>query len=78
MEELLNYLLPAIVPDPHQVKITVTQEEDQVIINLQAPPEQMGYLIGKHGRMVSALRQLAKLKSHLENKQILLQVNELA
>ena len=76
MRELLEFLLPAIVPHPEQVKIDVVEEENQIIVTLSASPDQMGYLIGKHGRMISALRQLAKLKSHLANQQILLQVNE--
>ncbi|MCA1705521.1 MAG: KH domain-containing protein [Actinobacteria bacterium] len=58
---LLEYVVPWLVDNPEAIEITeVEGERDATILELAVDPEDVGKVIGKRGRIIRALRTLAK------------------
>ena len=61
MEELIKYILNQIVDHPGDFKIESSQNEEMVTITAKLNPEDMGKVIGKGGKTISAIRSLVKI-----------------
>ena len=61
MKQLLEYIVPNIVNHPEAVEIQETQEGEVTIYLIKVDPEDMGRVIGKAGKVIKAIRQLAKI-----------------
>jgi uncharacterized protein len=61
MEELLAYLARELVDDPDQVRVErVEVGPSEVRLELYVAPDDLGKVIGKHGRVARALRTVVK------------------
>ena len=60
MQELVEYLVKALVEDPEQVEVREVKGERTVIYEVKVAPEDTGRVIGKEGRIAQALRTLVK------------------
>lgn len=60
MEELVQYIVKALVKNPEQVQINRKPAEDGYIIEVRVHPDDMGRIIGKQGRIARALRTVVK------------------
>jgi predicted RNA-binding protein YlqC (UPF0109 family) len=79
MLELVKYLVTALVDNPDQVKLTEsTDETNTTIISLQVAPQDMGRVIGKNGKIISAIRELAKVKAIKQGKKVRLILQEVS
>ena len=59
--ELLEYVVPWLVDNPDAIEIAeVEGERDATILELTVDPDDVGKVIGKRGRIIRALRTLAK------------------
>ena len=59
--ELLEYVVPWLVDNPEAIVIEeVEGERDATVLELTVDPEDVGKVIGKRGRIIRALRTLAK------------------
>ena len=59
--ELLEYTVPWLVEHPDEVEITELEgEHGGLILELSVHPDDVGKVIGKRGRIIRALRILAK------------------
>ena len=59
--QLLEYVVPWLVDNPDAIQITETEgERDTTILELAVDPDDVGKVIGKRGRIIRALRTLAK------------------
>jgi len=75
VEELLAYLARALVDDPDGVSVDSFEEEDgTVVLELHAPPDEAGRLIGRRGRTISALRTVVKASAVRHDKRVLVDV----
>jgi predicted RNA-binding protein YlqC (UPF0109 family) len=75
MEELLAYLARALVDDPDGVSVDSFGEEDgTIVLELHAPPDEAGRLIGRRGRTISALRTVVKASATRHDKRVLVDV----
>ena len=63
MEELFEYLAHELVDNPDQVEITAVRSGPRVTYEIRVADEDLGKVIGKHGRIAIALRTLAKAGS---------------
>ena len=64
MVELIKYLVTNIVDHPDEVMIEETIDSDGTsIITINVHQEDMGKVIGKGGKIISAIRELAKVKA---------------
>ncbi len=75
MEELLGYLARALVDDPDGISVDSFEEEDgTVVLELHAPPDEAGRLIGRGGRTISALRTVVKASATRADKRVMIDV----
>jgi len=58
MKELIEYIVKSLVDQPAAVKVTEVEGERTLIIELSVAKEDMGRVIGKQGRTVTAMRTL--------------------
>ena len=57
---LVRYLVESLVEHPEAVKITRSQDEDLVRYEVELDPEDVGKVIGRGGRIIKAIRTLAR------------------
>jgi predicted RNA-binding protein YlqC (UPF0109 family) len=57
---VVEHVARALVEDPDGVDIEVREGRDQVTLMIHASPGDMGRLIGKRGRVIQSVRQLAR------------------
>ncbi|PIS12508.1 RNA-binding protein [candidate division WWE3 bacterium CG09_land_8_20_14_0_10_47_33] len=77
MKELLKYLVKELVSKPKEVKITESQEEDGTVhLTLSVAPEDMGTVIGKDGKTITAIRSLVKTAAVKAGKKVFLELEE--
>ena len=71
MEDLILYIVKALVKNPDQVTVTEGEEQDGVITyNLTVAEEDKGYVIGKQGKVAKAIRAIVKTAAIKENKKV--------
>jgi predicted RNA-binding protein YlqC (UPF0109 family) len=67
LEETVNYLIKSILPQSDQVQINLSTASALTLITVTAPPETIGQIIGKQGRIIKAIRTALNL-SHPKQK----------
>ena len=76
MQELIEYIAKSLVDDPTQVEVTQYRRGAQVLLNLRVAKEDMGRIIGKGGRVASAMRTLLRVAAAQEGKRATLDIVE--
>lgn len=71
MEELILYIVKALVKNPDQVSVALGEEQDGVTTyNLTVAEEDKGYVIGKQGKVAKAIRAIVKTAAIKDNKKV--------
>lgn len=76
MQELITFIAKSLVDAPEAVKVTVTEEDDTVIIDLAVEKDDLGKVIGKQGRTARAMRSLLSAAAGKEDKKSRLNILE--
>jgi predicted RNA-binding protein YlqC (UPF0109 family) len=76
MKTLLEYLTKLIVKNPAQVGVVEEPTPEWTVLHLTVAPSDMGLVIGKGGKIISALRNLVRVKAIKEGKRVHLQLVE--
>ena len=58
MKEMLETIIKTIVDSPDKVKIDIVETENTNIYELHVAEGEVGMVIGKHGKNISAIRTL--------------------
>lgn len=76
MEEknLVEYLVKALVDNPDSVNIKVIEGEKSTILELRVLEEDIGKVIGKHGRIAKAIRTILSAAATKSGKRIVLEI----
>lgn len=61
MKQLLDYIIPNIVNHPEDVVITEETTAEGTSLSIDVNPEDMGRIIGKEGKVIKAIRQIARV-----------------
>jgi len=67
MKNLLEFILNHLVDHPEDVRIEETESEEGFTYTIFVNPEDMGRVIGKNGRIIQSIRNLAKVRAVKEN-----------
>lgn len=71
MEDLILYIVKALVKNPDAVTVAPGEEQDGIITyNLTVAEEDKGYVIGKQGKVAKAIRAIVKTAAMKENKKV--------
>lgn len=77
LKELLEYIVKEIVSNPKEVKVEETAEEDGTAhLSFSVNPDDMGLVIGKQGRTISAIRSLVKTAAAKAGQRVFLELLE--
>lgn len=70
MKELVETLVKALVKNPDAVTVTILQKGSLEIYQVHVPPEDMGKVIGRKGRIANAIRTVVKAGALRENRKV--------
>ncbi len=75
MVELLEFLARALVDDPEAVSVEQFEEDDGTLVfELIVAEDDVGQVIGRGGRTIGALRQLARAAAVKQGRRVLIDV----
>ena len=60
MKELLLYVAKNLVDQPDAVRVTQTESEEGIQLELHVASEDMGKVIGRQGRIAKEIRSIVK------------------
>lgn len=70
MKDLLIYIAKSLVENPDAVNVTEIQKDDGLVLELRVAPEDMGKVIGKHGRIAKEIRTIIKAAALRDNVKV--------
>lgn len=70
LQETLADIARAIVDSPDEVKVTQEEDEKTVTLTLTVAPDDMGMVIGRHGKIAKAIRSVMKAASVNSGKKV--------
>lgn len=76
MLELVKYIAQSLVDKPDEVKVTQSENEKSIIIELSVDPDDMGKVIGKQGRIAKAIRTVVKAATTRSKKKYVVEIVE--
>ncbi len=76
MEEFVEYVAKALVDHPEDVDVTTVDGERATVIELRVHPDDLGHVIGKHGRTVKSMRALLSVAATKANCHVVLEIVE--
>ncbi len=74
MVELVEIIAKSLVDNKDEVRVTSSIEEQTTIVQLKVAPEDMGKVIGKHGRIAKALRTVVKAAATKANEKVVVEI----
>ncbi len=75
LKDVLTDMAKAIVEDPNSVSVTETESENgEVLLTLSVAPDDMGKVIGRHGRIAKALRTVMKAAATAVDKKVTVEI----
>lgn len=74
IKSAVEYIIKAIVTDSDNIEITTREENQLLIIDISAPSEVIGQIIGKDGKIIKSIRTLLNLA--FPDTRYLLQIKE--
>lgn len=76
MLELVKYIAQSLVDKPEEVKVTQSENDKSIIIELSVAPDDMGKVIGKQGRIAKAIRTVVKAATTRSKKKYIVEIVE--
>jgi predicted RNA-binding protein YlqC (UPF0109 family) len=76
MKEFLEFLIKGICEKPEEVEVKEVTDEGVFIYEVKVADEDMGVVIGKSGKTIRSLRNLAKAKAIKDNVRIQIVLEE--
>ena len=74
LQETLFDIAKAIVDSPDEVTVAVAEDEKTVTLTLSVAPDDMGMVIGRHGKIAKAIRTVIKAASVNTGKKVIVDI----
>lgn len=71
---MIEFIAKSLVNDPTEVRVEEQDRREHVIIELSVAKEDMGRVIGRHGRIANAMRSLLRASASREDKRASLDI----
>jgi len=76
MKDLVRYIAQALVDNPDDVVVGEVEGEQTSVIELRVAKEDLGKIIGKHGRTAQSIRTILSAASAKHKKRAVLEIVE--
>jgi predicted RNA-binding protein YlqC (UPF0109 family) len=76
MKDLVKYIAQALVDNPDAVAVSEIEGEQTSVIELRVAKEDLGKIIGKHGRTAQSIRTILSAASAKNKKRAVLEIVE--
>ena len=76
MNELVENITRGLVKNPDAVSVNVVHKGSLEVYQIRVAPEDMGKVIGRKGRIASAIRTVAKAGALRENRKVAVDILE--
>jgi predicted RNA-binding protein YlqC (UPF0109 family) len=73
-KDLVEYIVKSLVDDVSQVQLNVIEGEKSTILELRVAPDDIGKVIGKHGRIAKAIRTVLQAATAKSGKRAALEI----
>jgi len=72
--DLVEYIAKSLVDDPSGVTVNVIEQDKSTILELRVASDDIGKVIGKHGRIAKAMRTILSAASTASEKRVVLEI----
>jgi hypothetical protein len=76
MSDVVEYLAKALVENPDDVRVTESDDRGRVVIRLDVAEDDFGKVIGKGGRIATAIRSMVKVAAVKEDVRASLEIGD--
>lgn len=73
-KDLVEYIAKSLVDDPGDVLVNMIEGEKSTILELKVAADDIGKVIGKHGRIAKAVRTILNAAATKTGKRIVLEI----
>lgn len=73
-KELVEFIAKSLVDEPENVNVQIVQGEKCTILELKVAGEDIGKVIGKHGRIAKAIRTILGAMTTKTGKRVILDI----
>lgn len=73
-KDLVEYIAKTLVDDPSEVQVDQIEGEKSTILELRVAADDLGKVIGKHGRIAKAIRTVLSASSTKTGKRVVLEI----
>ena len=73
-KDLVEYIAKTLVDDPSEVLVNQIEGEKSTILQLRVAAEDLGKVIGKHGRIAKAIRTVLSASATKTGKRVVLEI----
>ncbi|MBQ2686250.1 MAG: KH domain-containing protein [Clostridia bacterium] len=71
LKKTLTDIAMALVDEPDKVVVTVKNETDKsIVLELSVSPDDMGKVIGRHGKIAKAIRSVIKAAANADDRKV--------
>lgn len=74
LKDLLEYLAKSLVDNPAEVRVSVTETDTTVLLELSVDKDDVGKVIGKQGHIARALRTIIKASAARDGKRVVVEI----
>lgn len=74
MKDILTDIAKRLVRNPDDVTVSEKESGDTVVLQLSVAKEDMGRVIGRHGKIARAIRSIMKVAASLEDKKVIVDI----
>ncbi len=75
-QRVTEFLARELVEDSDAIDVTVTEQRNEVALLIHASPDDLGRLIGRRGRVIQAVRQVARATGSIDGVRVSVEVAE--
>ncbi|MDR0553563.1 MAG: KH domain-containing protein [Treponema sp.] len=73
-KDLIEYIAKSLVDDPAQVNVSIVEGEKSTVLELRVAPNDIGKVIGKHGRIAKAIRTVLQASAAKTGSRAVLEI----
>ena len=73
-KELVEFIARSLVDEPDDVEVSMIEGEKSTILELRVGADDLGKVIGKHGRIAKSIRTILSASATKSGKRVVLEI----